>query len=473
MRQAQTLGQRVRMQREVDPISKERPELRAVTWTASVGDAFATKLDGRHSGKVGSPTTSFFWVAAIALSAASCSQPPSRNALHPVADGGNAPVTLDWKVVRPPGPELPTLAGVWARGDDVYASSAAPDRPATVVSSHDHGRSWAAVSLGQADTVLRGVAADASRRVVAVGFQLGDGFIPFVATSADGGKAFAALPVAWSGHPHAVWVDAALGVLIVGADAGGGFFARSADAGTTWTKVGVPNAADLNALWVSPQGEIYAAGAERLAADDGAIAGSPSNGGATDGGLSDASAATEALHGLQGLVVRSDDGGTTWSAVLSGTPPLGPGWTGPGPGTTPAVLFAISGTPDGARIVATGDLLTVAQSTDHGTTWVVDDGYPPSLTTPQRFAGDQITGVWVVDEMSPPYMAVGSSLGQSEGLLRGIGYPTGFVDDASGGLDTFFDSIEGHPAVYGVTGAGPGDGWAVGENGLIAHGVPR
>ena len=418
-------------------------------------------------------TTSRFWTAVIGLSVGGCSHPPSTTTVHPTSDAGTAPVALDWKVVKAPGPELPTLAAVWARGDDVYASSAAPDRPATVVSSHDHGRSWTAVTLGQADTVLRGVAADASKRVVAAGFQLGDGFIPFVATSADGGKAFAALPVAWSGHPHAVWVDAALGVLIVGADAGGGFFARSADAGATWTKALVPDAADLNALWVSPQGEIYAAGAERLTTDGGTISDSLSDGGASDVSPSDGSAATKALHGLQGLIVRSNDGGTTWSALLSGTPPLGPGWTGPGPGTTPAVLFAISGSADGARIVAAGDLLTVAQSTDHGTTWIVDDGKPTSLTTPERFVGDQITGVWVADQTSAPYLAAGLYLGQNGGLLRGIGYPIGLIDGGAGGDEIFRDSIDGDPAVYGVTGTGPADGWAVGQNGLIAHGVPR
>ena len=411
--------------------------------------------------------TSLVWMAAIGLCLGGCSQPPRTNALHPAPDAGDAPVTLDWKVIKAPGRELPTLTAVWARGDDVYASSAAPNWPATVVSSHDHGRSWTAVTLGHTDIVLRGVAADASNRAFAVGFQLGDGFVPFVAASGDGGMTFAALSTSFSGHPHAVWVDPTLGVLIVGADAGGGFFARSTDAGATWTEAPVPGAVDLNALWVSSEGEIFVAGAERLVSEGGAVAG-----GSSDGGP-DGSAAAEALHGLQGLIVRSDDGGATWSAVLSGTPPLGPGWTGPGPGTTPAVLFAISGTADGTRIVATGDLLTVAESTDHGATWSVDAGYPTSLTTPERFAGDQITGVWVADGTSAPYMAAGLYSGQSGGLLRGIGYPTGLVDGAAGGFDVFFASIDGDPAVYGVTGTGPGDGWAVGGNGLIAHGVPR
>jgi hypothetical protein len=387
-------------------------------------------------------TTFSFWVATIALSGGGCSHPPRTSALPPARDAGGTPIALDWKVVKAPGPDLPTLTAVWARGNDVYASSAAPNWPATVVSSHDHGRSWTSVTLGQTDTVLRGVAADASNRAFAVGFQLGDGFVPFVATSGDGGKTFTALSTSLSGHPHAVWVDPALGVLIVGADAGGGFFARSTDAGATWTEALVPNAVDLNALWLSNQGEIYVAGAARLPTDGGAVAGGPSDGAAPDG-----SAPTEALHGLEGLIVGSDDGGASWSAVLSGTPPLGPGWTGVGPGTTPAVLFAISGTADGARIVATGDLLTVAQSTDHGATWMVDDGYPASLTTPERFGGDQITGVWVADGASAPYMAAGLYLGQGGSLLRGIGYPTGFVDGGAGDFDVFpIPSLESRPS---------------------------
>ncbi len=415
----------------------------------------------------GPALATFSWMASIGLSAAGCSLPPRMNAVPSATDAGSAPVILDWTIARAPGPALPTLAAVWARGSDVYASSAAPNWPATIVSSHDRGRSWTTVTVGQSSTVLRGVAADGANRAFAVGFQLGDGSVPFVATSTDGGKTFAALSVSWSGHPHAVWVDAALGVLIVGADSGGGFFARSTDAGATWTAAPVPGAVDLNALWVSPQGEIFAAGAERLAADGGAASGGPSDGAAPDG-----SAATEALNGLQGLIVRSSDGGLTWSAVLSGTPPLGPGWTPSGPGTTPAVLFAISGTTDGARIVAAGDLLTTVESTDDGATWTVDDGFPASLTTPERFAGDQITGVWVADGTSAPYMAAGLYLSGS-GLLRGIGYPIGFVDGVPGGLSIFSDSIPGDPAIYGVTGVGSSDGWAVGENGLIAHGVPR
>lgn len=71
--------------------------------------------------ELGSLTMSAACVAALSLTPSGCSLPPRANGPLPAMDAGlgNVDLTLNWKVVRAPGPDLPTLAAVWARGDDV------------------------------------------------------------------------------------------------------------------------------------------------------------------------------------------------------------------------------------------------------------------------------------------------------------------------------------------------------------------
>jgi hypothetical protein len=87
-------------------------------------------------------------------------------------------------------------------------------------------------------------------------------------------------------------------------------------------------------------------------------------------------------------VARSDDGGGTWTTLT----------------TAPAPLHAISGSPDGQRIVAVGYGYTVIESTDAGASWRVECG-----SDHENKPFSVFDGVWVQDAATDPFIAAGNA----------------------------------------------------------------
>jgi photosystem II stability/assembly factor-like uncharacterized protein len=176
-----------------------------------------------------------------------------------------------------------------------------------------------------------------------------------------------------------VAADGAGNPIGVGFASDGGFFVRSTDGGTTWSRVSVAGTQALVALWTTASGTIYACG-------QAASASAPPDSGTDDGGTDAGAAGVDVAPA--GVVVRSDDGGNTWTTVT----------------TAPASLFAISGTSDGQRIIAVGFGFTEIESTDGGATWHVDCGRNDNSA---RYSG--LGSVWVPDAQSDPFIAAGNA----------------------------------------------------------------
>lgn len=325
-------------------------------------------------------------VVAMVIATAACS---STNG-HPSTGEPGA-----WTISGPAAVEA-VLGSVWAEGADVYAASLY-GASRFVLSSHNRGGTWTSATVADSQATLMGVAATAEGEVYVVGYT--SPFIdvantsPLILKSSDGGATFATLAPDLQGALFAVWADPRQGLYIAGSAPAGGFFARSTDGGLNWTRTMVPGSPYLSSLWVSSAGDIYAAG---------------------------------------GRVFKSTDQGATWTSAV----------------TPPTQATAVSGSPDGARIVATGSGLLVVESLDAGATWEVVSGAsalegsdPPSLE-----------GVWVADAVSDPYFAAGRS-----GVLRTIS-----TGDAPGTpFVTGGDFLPDTPIIHAVTGDAT-DVWAVG-----------
>jgi hypothetical protein len=300
-----------------------------------------------------------------------------------------------WTVAGPAANQA-VLGSVWAGGADVYAASIyGPTR--FVFSSHDHGATWTSVPVGNEQTELTGVAATRSGEVYVVGYT--NPFIdvaktgPLVLKSTDGGATFATLAPDLQGAISAVWADPERGLYVAGSESAGGFFARSTDGGLGWTRTLVQGSSYVSGLWVSAAGDIYAAG---------------------------------------GAVFKSTDEGATWTVVA----------------TPPTEATAISGSPDGVRIVASGAGLLVVQSVDGGATWQMLSGSAALVGSDAPVLG----GVWVADAVSDAYFAAGR-YGVLRTVSTGDAAGTPFV---SGG-----DFLPDTPIIYAVTGDAA-DLWAVG-----------
>ena len=309
--------------------------------------------------------------------------------------------TAGWTMAGPVAIDA-VLDSVWADGADVYAASLSDGASPFVFSSHNRGATWASVPVANAQAGLTGVTATGNGDVYVVGYT--NPFIdvantgPLLLKSTDGGATFATLAPDLQGAIFAVWADPQRGLYVAGGDSAGGFFARSADGGLDWTQTMIPGSSYLSGLWVSASGDIYAAG---------------------------------------GAVFKSTDEGATWAVVA----------------TPPTEATAISGSPDGARIVASGAGLLVVESLDGGATWQVLSGSAALVESDAPALG----GVWVADAVSDPYFAAGRS-----GVLRTIS-----TGDAPGApFVTGGDFLPDTPIIRAVTGDAT-DVWAVG--GSIAN----
>lgn len=309
-----------------------------------------------------------------------------------------------WTVAGPQA-ENAILDSVWAAGSDVYAASLNRGG-SSVFSSHDRGATWSSTPVGDAETQLTAVAATPDGAVYAVGCT--NPFLdvantgPVILKSPDGGATFTSLAPDLQGAIFAVWPDVPRGLYVAGGDTAGAFFARSSDGGMTWTRTRIQGSSGLSGLWVSPAGDIYAAG---------------------------------------GKVFESTDGGTTWTIAFS----------------PPAAVTAISGSPDGVRIAASGSGLLVVDSDDGGATWDVLSGSAALVGSDSPV----LSGVWIADAASDPYFAAGRY-----GVLRSVS-----TGDAAG---TPFvvggDFLPEAPIIYAVSGDAR-DVWAVGStylNGMSA-----
>jgi hypothetical protein len=326
-------------------------------------------------------------------------------------DAGDAASSL-WETMVPPSHDYYRSIWLGAPGTIYAVAQNDPSLDSgtaySMASSHDDGATWTMVPLTTESTqiILAGVAIGATD-VYGFGFTLPDLAAapptPLVAKSTDGGATFTLLHPTFSGSLNAAGVDGAGNPIGVGLTyGGGGFFVRSTDGGTTWTRVAVPGTIDLYALWTAPSGTIYACGAPSTASapSDGGTDAAPPDGG-TDAGASDAGPPPG------GVVVRSNDNGNTWATVT----------------TTPNALYAISGSLGGQRVLAVGAGSTEVQSDDSGASWFVyiDDSGLDNGNNASTYSN--FTGVWVPPGyVSQPYIAAGGAPYVLAGLVSTGGY---------------------------------------------------
>jgi hypothetical protein len=284
-----------------------------------------------------------------------------------------------WEMLIPPGGLAYAAVSLGPPGT-VYALSNSNGTIHAVTSSHDDGTTWTTADLTDASAPILSVAAFGATNVLAVGYT-NDSTAdppPLVAQSIDGGATFTLLhPTSFKGLFSYVTADAAGNPIGAGQASAGGFFVRSSDGGATWSQVLVPGTAAVWSLWPTASGTIYGCGQAAI----------PSADAGTDAGAADAS--TDAAPAgpyaeITGVIVRSDDGGATWTIVAR----------------SPSALFSISGTPDGQRIMAVGFAFNQVESADGGATWRVECGRNDTTIRDSDFAN-----VWVPDAQSAPFIA--------------------------------------------------------------------
>jgi photosystem II stability/assembly factor-like uncharacterized protein len=315
----------------------------------------------------------------LALSAAcgSGSNAPAKDAGQDLGNVGAA----SWEMVVP---ATDIYQAVWL---DAPGTIYAVKNSQSIASSHDDGKTWTSVAVTDNQTSpILSVAAVGPTDVYAVGYTNGSAEVDdqpaVIAKSTDRGATFTLLKPTFTGVFSAVAADSTGNPIGVGYASDGGFFIRSPDGGATWSRVPVAGTLTLFGLWTTASGTLYACG-------EAASASAPPDG-STDGG-DDAGTDAGAAGGYAipgGVVVRSDDGGNTWTTVT----------------TAPSTLFSISGTADGQRIVAVGGGFTEIESTDGGATWQVVCGREDNTARYSSFGS-----VWVPDAQSPPFIAAGNA----------------------------------------------------------------
>jgi hypothetical protein len=296
--------------------------------------------------------------------------------------------TSRWETVVPPLHDIYQSIWLGAPGtiyvvaqDDPYYDNGTRY---SIASSHDDGATWTTVPLTDMTQGILSVAAIGATDVYGFGLvastTLAPPSIPLVAKSTDSGATFTLLHPSFSGGLLAGGVDGSGNPIGAGIAPDGGFFVRSTDGGSTWTRVAVPGTSVINALWTTASGIIYGCGlaATTSAPSDGGTDAASPDGGA-DAGASDAGS------GPGGVVVRSDDNGNSWTTLT----------------TTPNPLYGISGTSNG-RVMAVGAGYTQVQSDDSGASWSVYTG--ESLVNNRPYSN--FIGVWVpAGLVAAPYVA--------------------------------------------------------------------
>ena len=331
--------------------------------------------------------------AMIALGTVVLSASCGSGSVAPGKDAGNV-TAAGWQMIVPP---AAIYKAVWldAPGTIYAVASYNPNgvngAGYSVTSSHDDGETWTTVALTDTNSsLILSVAAVGPTDVYAVGYTYdADDPAPLVAKSTDRGGTFTLFNPSFTGRLNAVAADVAGNPIGVGSSSDGGFFVRSADGGATWSRVAVAGSETLWSLWTTASGTIYACGqtASASAPLDGGTDDGGTDAGGTDGGA-DADAAW-VFPALAGVVVRSDDGGNTWTTLIT---------------TAPSPLFAISGTSDGRRIVAVGGGFTEIESDDGGATWQIYCGRNSNTAR-----NSSLASVWVPDSQSAPFIAAGNA----------------------------------------------------------------
>jgi photosystem II stability/assembly factor-like uncharacterized protein len=306
----------------------------------------------------------------------------------PGKDAGNVSAA-GWQMIVPP---TAIYKAVWLdAAGTIYAvakynASGINGAGYSVTSSHDDGKTWTTVALTDANSSpIMSVAAVGPTDVYAVGYTYDAADpSPLVAKSRDRGATFTLFNPTFTGSLNAVAPDVAGNPIGVGSSTDGGFFVRSTDGGATWSRTAVAGSETLWSLWTTASGTIYACGQT-------ASASAPLDGG-TDAGRTDGGADADAawtFPALAGVVVSSDDGGNTWTTLIT---------------TAPSPLFAISGTSDGRRIVAVGGGFTEIESDDGGATWQIYCGRNNNTAR-----NSSLGSVWVPDSQSAPFIAAGNA----------------------------------------------------------------
>jgi photosystem II stability/assembly factor-like uncharacterized protein len=251
----------------------------------------------------------------------------------------------------------------------------------------------------------------------------------------DGGMSWGLVTsVPFSGDWYAVGGSSANDVFIVST---AGTAIHSADGGASWTNVSTPSRSAM-AILGFPSGDVYILGAAELAHTiDGGITWdtiTPPTGGDMMSAVWGSSASELYVAGASGLILRTSNGGMTWTATI-------------GPST---FLNGVGGTSNGSDVYIVGDSNCVLHSSDHGATWTLQ-------TSPLS----AITGFMAVTAPSADdVIAVGAT---GTAMLAAIASNDSGVTWTQANVGTPY-------GLHAIWAAGPQDIFAVGSHGTILHG---
>jgi hypothetical protein len=314
------------------------------------------------------------------------------------------------------------LTAVWGSGSDVFVAGLGPQ----IAHSADKGATFTMVSSGLAGhPTFRRFSGSGASDVWLTGEDDGASLLLH---SVDRGGSWQPVSVGTAKDFRGVWSLDGARVLVA---TGGGEIWATQDGGATWTATYRDARASLNALWGGAEGLVYAAGAQTGDATGDAAA--------IDDGC-DGGASMGVSGHPHGLLLRSIDGGASWSSV--GLEPAGE-------------LTAVWGTPDGRVVATSGAAASLAWTWDHGEHWLQQSraGAPTD---------EDLDDVWVGPGDAAFFFASPS------GLIRNIDYrcdgPVRLLRET---LPSAADAGDG--GVKAVWGPGSDDVWAVGAGGAIWH----
>jgi photosystem II stability/assembly factor-like uncharacterized protein len=241
-------------------------------------------------------------------------------------------------------------------------AGAGPDRyivgmQALLLHSTDEGKSWSNIGprtgIPDPDPFLYPIFSSITVNaiddvwVVAV-IAPGNAITPFesrLLRSLDLGATWQSVVVGGA-RPIDVWAATRTRVVVLGLD---GEIWRTADSGTTWTRVFADPAMSMSDVWGTSTTDVYVVG--------------------------------EA--GTGGFMLHSADAGVTWEPVFT---------------DAPCVLWHVAGTPDGRVVHATGACGSQARTENHGASWL-RTGSGVALNDSKYALG----GVWVSPSGTPHF----------------------------------------------------------------------
>jgi photosystem II stability/assembly factor-like uncharacterized protein len=269
---------------------------------------------------------------------------------------------------------------------------------------------------------------------------------PMLATSDDHGVTWQARPLAGvRSVVTAVWTRGGDAPIFAVSD--GGQIFRSLDRGASFTVVASDANVSLHAVWGTAADVLYVVGRASATSPRSGLpdAGEPDDA-ATDAGTA---GLASRVANASGFVLRSTDGGTTWTQVAS----VGGGG-----------LVGVSGTPDGRRVFAVGPGERWARTDDGARTW--------RTSTLALEAGDHrfdFHSVLVLPDDPNPYI-VQTSYAGGPSLVRDIDDYAGAIVWRSEDLPLErFDESSGTRWASSVWGDSTTNVWAVGTGGALWH----